>query len=79
MVEGEPAVIPPDDAEDKSMSVSYGEPELIVETSCPWCAGRNVFRDLAPPGEREQPLFLRCCDCGRERDDLADFYVESTD
>jgi hypothetical protein len=35
-----------------------------------------VFQALARPGEREQPIYLRCCDCGRERTDL-EFYEEA--
>jgi uncharacterized Zn finger protein len=55
--------------------MSYGEPELAPVTSCPRCGCREVFRAVARPGERERPVFLRCCRCGRERDDL-EFYEE---
>lgn len=42
---------------------------------CPACGGTDVFAAVAPPGERERSIFLRCCNCGRERDDL-EFYEE---
>ena len=54
----------------------YGPPE-ISWTPCPGCGFRDLFTAVAPPGEREQPLYLCCCDCGRERDDLVDFYGDS--
>lgn len=56
--------------------MSYGPSEIDQTPPCPVCACRAVFRDLAPPGEREQPVFLRCCHCGQERADL-DFYEQS--
>jgi hypothetical protein len=52
---------------------NFGDPELSA-TPCAACGSPDVFTAVAPPGEREQPLFLRCCQCGRERDDLADYY-----
>jgi len=36
----------------------------------------GFFTAVAPPGAREMPLYPACCGCGRERDDLADFYAE---
>jgi formate dehydrogenase maturation protein FdhE len=42
---------------------------------CPACGCRDVYSDMARPGEREKPLFLRCFQCGRERADL-DFYEQ---
>jgi hypothetical protein len=51
----------------------FGDPE-ITWSPCPGCGCRDVFTAVAAPGEREQPLFRRCCECGRERDDLAEFY-----
>lgn len=48
---------------------SYGDPE-IISTACPACGCHEVFSDLARPGEREQPVRLRCCQCHRERADL---------
>jgi hypothetical protein len=56
------------------MTHRYGLPEQA--TPCPTCACREVFSDLAPPGKRERPVFLRCCKCGRERADL-EFYEQS--
>jgi hypothetical protein len=47
-----------------------GDSELEVEEGCPGCGCRAVFAAVAPPGEREQPVYLKCCRCGRERDDL---------
>ena len=55
---------------------SYGEPEMTCAAPCPACGCREVFRDVARPGEREQPVFLRCCRCRSERDDL-DFREEA--
>lgn len=49
---------------------SFGAPETEQVPPCPVCRCRAVFRDLARPGEREQPVFLRCCKCGQERDDI---------
>jgi DNA-directed RNA polymerase subunit RPC12/RpoP len=47
--------------------------ELQPVTPCPDCGSRAVEPCLAPPGERERPIFLRCQACGSERADL-DFY-----
>lgn len=47
----------------------YGEPEMTVTAPCA-CGCREVFSDLARPGEREQPVMLRCCWCRSERTDL---------
>jgi formate dehydrogenase maturation protein FdhE len=41
--------------------------------SCPACGSRDVTAAVAPPGQRERAVYLRCGGCGRERDDL-DFY-----
>ena len=41
---------------------------------CRACGARQVFTALAPPGERETALYLRCCACGTERRDLVDYY-----
>jgi hypothetical protein len=48
-------------------------PAEIKAPPCPHCAARAVFQAVAPPGQREKPLHLRCCQCGRERADL-EFY-----
>jgi uncharacterized Zn finger protein len=48
----------------------YGPPEIEQTPPCPDCAARAVFRAVARPGQREQPVYLRCCECGRERADL---------
>jgi hypothetical protein len=56
--------------------MSYGDPEMTVEAPCPVCGSREVFSDLAAPGEREQPVMLRCCFCHGERTDL-EFYEEA--
>jgi hypothetical protein len=55
--------------------MSYGEPE-ITATPCLACGCAETFTAVAPPGEREMPLYPACCRCGRERDDLADFYAD---
>jgi hypothetical protein len=54
---------------------SYGDPE-ITSTACSACGCHEVFSDLARPGEREQPVMLRCCQCHRERADL-EFHEEA--
>jgi uncharacterized Zn finger protein len=56
--------------------MSYGQPEIEQTPPCPHCAARAVFRAIARPGERERPVFLRCCQCGHERADL-EFYEQS--
>ena len=56
--------------------MSYGPPEIEQVPPCPVCACRSVFTAIAPPGKREQPIYLRCCECGRERADL-EFYEQS--
>ena len=54
--------------------MSYGRPEIKQQTPpCPHCAARAVFRAVARPGEREQPIYVRCCECGCERADLEVF------
>jgi hypothetical protein len=56
--------------------MSYGPPEIEQVPPCPTCACRSVFTAIAPPGKREQPVYLRCCQCGQERTDL-EFYEQS--
>jgi hypothetical protein len=56
--------------------MSYGDPELELDPSCPACGCRAVFTGVAMPGQREMPFYPACCQCGRERDDLADFYAD---
>ena len=46
------------------------EPATERAPPCPACGCREVFADLARPGERERPVFLRCRRCRRERADL---------
>ena len=48
-----------------------GDPEMTL-TPCPACGCAEVFTAVAPPGEREMPLYPVCCRCRCERDDLAD-------
>jgi hypothetical protein len=55
--------------------MSYGDPELTC-TPCRACGCADIFTTVAPPGTREMPLYPACCRCGRERDDLADFYAD---
>ena len=50
------------------MNFAYPKP-LSTPCGCP-----DVFTALAPPGAREMPLYPACCRCGRERDDLTEFY-----
>ena len=56
--------------------MSYGDPELTW-TPCLCCGCAELFTAVAPPGAREQPLYLACCGCFRERDDLADWYGDA--
>jgi hypothetical protein len=56
--------------------MNYGPPEIEQVPPCRACGCHDVFTAIAPPGEREQPVYLRCCQCGRERDDL-EFYEPS--
>jgi uncharacterized Zn finger protein len=48
-------------------------PLLEPVTNCPNCGSCEVFAAIAPPGERERAVYLRCRECGRERPDL-EFY-----
>jgi hypothetical protein len=57
--------------------MSYGPPEIEQVPPCPACACRSVFAAVAPPGEREKPVYLRCCECGQERADL-DYHEEQS-
>lgn len=56
--------------------MSHGYPELELDPPCPVCGSRAIFTAVAPPGQREMPFYPACCQCGRERDDLADFYAD---
>jgi hypothetical protein len=53
--------------------MSYGPSEIQHTPPCPNCSARAVFQVVAPPGQREQPIYLRCCECGSERADLEFF------
>ena len=55
-------------------ALPFGIPEMEFSLPCQACAARQVFTALAPPGARETALYLRCCACGTERRDLADYY-----
>jgi hypothetical protein len=50
-----------------------GLPEIEFELPCQDCGCHTVFAAVASVGERSNPLFLRCCQCGRDREDLRDF------
>jgi hypothetical protein len=50
--------------------MTYGPPEIENAPPCPHCAARSAYAAVAPPGQRERPVFLRCCQCGQERADL---------
>lgn len=52
----------------------FGDPELTM-TPCPACGCSEVFTAVAPPGEREMPLYPACYRCRCERGDLTDFYA----
>jgi hypothetical protein len=56
--------------------MSYADPELELDPPCPACGCRTVFTAVASSGQREMPFYPACCQCGRERDDLADFYAD---
>jgi hypothetical protein len=51
----------------------FGDPEIETDTSCSGCGCHSVFAAVAPPGERERPIYMRCCECGVERADV-EFY-----
>jgi hypothetical protein len=51
-------------------SSHYGAPEIENVPPCRTCGSHRVFSALAKPGEREQPVFLRCCGCDGDRTDL---------
>ena len=53
----------------------YGDPEL-KGTPCPTCGCTDIFTAVAPLGTREMPLYPVCCRCGRERDELTEFYTD---
>lgn len=55
--------------------MSISEPEIDQAPPCPTCACRSVFTAIAPPGKRERPVYLRCCQCGQERADI-EFYEQ---
>jgi len=57
-------------------TMRFGLPEIEQVPSCPACGCRAVFSVMARPGEREQPVFLRCCHCGCERGDI-EFYEQT--
>ena len=50
--------------------MSIAAPEIEEAPPCPACGCRGVFTAMARPGQREQPVYLRCCECGRERADV---------
>ena len=54
---------------------AFPYPEMQIDAACPSCGSRAVVTAVAPRGERERPVFLRCYGCGRERDDV-EFYEE---
>jgi hypothetical protein len=56
--------------------MNHGDPELELDPPCPACGSRAIFTAVAPPGQREMSLYPACCQCGRERDDLAGFYAD---
>jgi hypothetical protein len=56
--------------------MNHGDPELELDPPCPACGSRAIFTAVAAPGQREMSLYPACCQCGRERDDLADFYAD---
>jgi hypothetical protein len=49
----------------------YQLPERVAPLPCQACGCGTVFAAVAPPGQRLNPFFLRCCQCGQERHDLA--------
>ncbi len=44
--------------------MTYGDPELELDPPCPGSDSRAVFTAVAPPGQREMPLYPACCHCG---------------
>jgi hypothetical protein len=56
----------------------FGDPELTL-TPCPACGCAEVFTAVAPPGEREMPLYPACCRCRCERGRPGRFLRQSAD
>lgn len=58
-----------------SMNTTSNEAAEIIAAvpSCPDCGSRAVVACVAPPGQRERPVYLSCQACGSERPDL-EFY-----
>ena len=54
-------------------------PEVECELPCQACGCHAAFTAIAAPGARDNPLFLRCSACGKERTDLAAYYGELLD
>ena len=52
-----------------------GPVELEFELPCQACGCHAVFTAIDHEGARVNPVFLRCCQCGAERTDLADLYA----
>ena len=52
----------------------FGIPEMEFSLPCQACAAPQVFTVLVLSGAHETALYLRCCACGTERRDLADYY-----
>jgi hypothetical protein len=51
--------------------MAFGEPE-IMWTAC----GCKRFHSRGAAGPARMPLYLACCRCGCERDDLAEFFAD---
>src|SRR5271166_2508761 len=52
------------------MNVEYCQPEIPTEPGCQNCGCRAVFTAVAS-GRQGDTVYLRCCQCGRKRQDLA--------
>jgi len=56
-----------------AMNIDFDPPEIRSELPCQDCGCRSMFAVVAPAGKRHNPVYLRCNQCGRERQDLKDF------
>ena len=54
----------------------HHEPEIVIDAPCDHCGCHAVFAAVAPPGERERSIYMRCCECGIERADV-EFFEET--
>jgi hypothetical protein len=54
--------------------MNFGDSEVTRTLARLAAVPKSLLRSSRP--DSEMPLYLACCRCGRERDDLADFYAD---